>query len=101
MTERLHLEQPHRSLDAMPIVVMFNVDKSRVAPFLHVPPAGPLLNRQPEHVAVRRELSIESHHNTSRGTRDAFDHPRAFCSKNRTSPDRCCSIAIFRWGAGQ
>ena len=61
MTERLHLEASHRPFDAAPIVVVFHVDDSRVRFFVNVPTAGPLLNGQPDTVAMRSEFAIDDH----------------------------------------
>jgi hypothetical protein len=57
----LHLEKPHRPFNAMPVVVMLDVDDSRVRFFVNVPTAGPLLNGEPDKVAMRSEFAIDDH----------------------------------------
>jgi hypothetical protein len=65
MMARLPLEQPHRPLDVMPVVVVFHMYHRRVAPFLDIPAEGRFFNDKPDDVPVSREFSIEDHCRTS------------------------------------
>ena len=65
MTERRQFEQPHRALDAVPVVVMFHMHDGRVPSFLNVPSDSGLLDGKSEHVAFDRKFTIDDHCSTS------------------------------------
>jgi hypothetical protein len=61
MTARLHLEKPHCTFDAVPVVVVFDVHQTGIALFAHVPSVSLLFHGQPDDVAMSGELSIDDH----------------------------------------
>jgi len=61
MAARLHLEKPHCTFDAMPVLVVFHVHRACIALFAHVPSVGCIFDGQPNNVTMRGELSIDDH----------------------------------------
>jgi hypothetical protein len=57
----LSLESIHRAFDAMPVVVMLDVDRRRIELFANVPSFRRLLDGEADEVASGGDVAVDQH----------------------------------------